>query len=106
MQTQTPPKTRGLPLLGILPQLFMDPLGFLERARAEYGDIYTADLGVLRLISLNQPRHASHVFVQNAANYVTSGPQWEAARTLLGDGIVVLEGERWRRQRRMMQPSF
>jgi cytochrome P450 len=102
----TPPKARGLPLLGVLPALITRQFDFLLEARARYGDIYTLDLGLTKLVVLNQPRHAEYVFRDNSRNYGKSGALWESVRTLVGNGLVVSEGEFWLRQRRMMQPQF
>jgi cytochrome P450 len=102
----TPPKVRGLPLLGVLPALIKRQFDFLLEARARYGDIYTLDLGLSKLVVLNQPRHAEYIFRDNIRNYGKSGALWESVRTLVGNGLVVSEGEFWLRQRRMMQPQF
>jgi cytochrome P450 len=101
-----PPKVQGLPILGVLPALLKRQFDFLLEARARYGDIYTLDLGLTKLVVLNQPRHAEYVFRDNSRNYGKSGALWESVRTLVGNGLVVSEGEFWLRQRRMMQPQF
>jgi cytochrome P450 len=41
-----------------------------------------------------------------AKNFAKGGPMWTAVRTILGNGLVVSEGDFWLRQRRMMQPHF
>jgi cytochrome P450 len=101
-----PPRTRGLPLLGALPNFLRRPFDFLLDARARYGDIYTLDLGVTEAIVLNHPRHIQHVFVDNAKNYYKGGGLWEGVRAVSGNGLVVSEGDFWLRQRRLMQPHF
>lgn len=101
-----PPRTQGLPVVGALPMFARRPFDFLLEARARYGDIYTLDLGVLRWVILNHPRHTEHVLIHNVRNYRKSGPLWDSVRTLLGNGLVVSEGDVWLRQRRMLQPQF
>lgn len=100
------PKTSNLPLIGSLPQLLRDPFGFVAQARQTHGDIYRLNLGLINVVVLNQPRHAQYVLRDNAANYSKSGPMWNAVRGMLGNGLVVSEGDFWLRQRRMMQPQF
>jgi cytochrome P450 len=58
------------------------------------------------MVFLNHPRHAQHLLRDNAQNYQKSGPLWDAVRTLLGNGLVVSQGDFWLRQRRLMQPQF
>ena len=102
----TPPLTQGLPLLGSLPQLIKNPFGYLQQARETYGDLYNLNLGVSKMLILNNPRQMQHVFVDNAQNYRKGGGMWDAVRAMLGNGLVVSEGSFWLRQRRMMQPQF
>lgn len=103
---RSPPQAAGWPLLGALPALLARPFAFLEAARERHGDIYSLDLGPLRAIVLNHPRHAQHVLRDRAASYRKGGAVWDTLRTILGNGLVVSEGDFWLRQRRMMQPQF
>lgn len=100
------PRTLGWPLVGSLPRLLRDPFRFLIEARARYGDIYELNLGLNRVVILNHPRHAQHIFRDNAANYRKGGAMWDTLRVMLGNGLVVSEGDYWLRQRRMIQPHF
>lgn len=45
------------------------------------------------------------VLIHNAKRY-TKSPGILLLRPVLGDGIFISEGERWRRNRRLMQPAF
>jgi cytochrome P450 len=103
---QQMPLTKGLPLVGSLPQLIKDPFGYLKLAHATYGNIYNLNLGVTKMVILNHPHHLQHVFVDNVQNYSKGGGLWDAMRGLMGNGLVVSEGSYWMRQRRMMQPQF
>jgi cytochrome P450 len=100
------PTTKGLPLVGSLPKMLKDPFQFVADARSELGDIYWLNLGLSKVIILNNPRHAQYIMRDNARNYRKGGPMWDAVRSLLGNGLVVSEGDFWLRQRRMMQPHF
>jgi cytochrome P450 len=92
--------------VGSLPALLRDPLGFFLSAPVKYGEVYTIDLGLTRVIALNHPRHAQHVLRDNARNYGKGGALWDTIRGLVGNGLPASEGDLWRRQRRMMQPHF
>lgn len=104
--SRAPPRTRGLPLLGVLPRMFTAPLDLLREARERHGDIHTLDFGVTTMLALNHPRHAQQVLRDNARNYRKGGTLWAGVRDLLGNGLAVSEGDFWLRQRRLMQPHF
>jgi cytochrome P450 len=100
------PVTKGLPLVGSVFSLASDPFRYLLDARERYGDIYTLDLGVMKVVVLNHPSQAQRVFVDNMQAYRKGGGFWDTVRSLLGNGLPVSEGDFWMRQRRMMQPHF
>ena len=54
---------------------------------------------------LNRPDLLQHVLLSNHQNY-TKGVGFERVRMLLGNGIIVSDGETWRRQRTLIQPGF
>lgn len=101
-----PPMTSGWPLIGELPALIRQQIDFLLDAQRRYGDIYTLNLGMVKAVVLNHPDHAQYVFRDNARNYRKGGQFWAIIRELLGNGLVVSEGDFWLRQRRMLQPQF
>ncbi len=82
-------------------------LAFLQRAVAAHGDmlcIWSNDRQNPSLF-LNEPEAIRRVLVSNHSNYV-KGVGFERVKMLLGNGIIVSDGETWRRQRTMMQPAF
>lgn len=101
-----PPKTAGLPLIGSIPNVLKQQINFLEQARETHGDVYKLDLGMLKILIFNHPDHAQYILRDNARNYRKGGAMWDSVRSLLGNGLVVSEGDFWLRQRRMMQPHF
>ncbi len=101
-----PPRTRSLPLIGALPAFLSQPFAFLREAREHHGDIYTLDLGVVKWVVLNHPRHIEHVMRDNVQNYRKGEALLEAIRPIAGNGLLLTEGEPWLRRRRMMQPQF
>ena len=68
-----PPKTKGWPLLGSLPALIKNPFDFVKQSREKYGDIYTLDLGLTKVVVLNNPNHGKYILVDNVANYPKGG---------------------------------
>ena len=62
-------------------------------------------MGPRRLLVLSHPDLVREVFVREAKHFVrgvTAGP----LRSTLGEGLLLSEGEVWRRQRRDLQPLF
>ena len=54
---------------------------------------------------LSHPDYAKYVLQTNNKNYI-KGEGIGRVKILLGNGIMVSEGDFWRQQRRMIQPSF
>ena len=54
---------------------------------------------------LNNPDLIRHVLIGNHRNY-SKGVGFERVKMLLGNGIIVSDGDFWRSQRRMIQPAF
>jgi cytochrome P450 len=74
---------------------------------AQFGDTYRVFAparGVYNYV-INHPDDIKRVLLSNHRNY-TKGEGMDRVKILLGNGIMTSEGDFWRRQRRMMQPSF
>jgi cytochrome P450 len=84
-----------------------ESLSLMQRCFAQYGDVYrifAPSRGVYNYV-INHPRDIKRVLLSNHRNY-TKGEGMDRVKILLGNGIMTSEGDFWRRQRRMMQPSF
>ncbi|HUA19319.1 MAG TPA: cytochrome P450 [Bryobacteraceae bacterium] len=71
----------------------------------QLGHIYRASLYGAEVYVTRDPDHAHHVLVDNWQNYV-KGLLIKRIALLLGNGLMVSEGELWKRQRRMVQPAL
>lgn len=88
--------------LGIDPET----LTTLQELQQEYGD----------MVSLTKPNGRVAYFINDAAEVrriltrrhskYRKGPGFERVKMLLGNGLIVSDGEVWRRARRMIQPAF
>lgn len=97
-----PPGPSGEVHLGIDPET----LDTLLRARDEYGDIVSITRRNGRLAYfINDPAEIRRILVRRHGRYV-KGPGFERVKMLLGSGLIVSDGEAWRRSRTMIQPSF
>src|SRR5579883_1242536 len=57
-------------------------------------------------VFLNHPDYIEHVLLTNHRNYTKSLFLRRVLGPLLGDGLLISEGEFWRRQRRIAAPAF
>jgi cytochrome P450 len=74
-------------------------------------DLFGRNMTYNRLLFLhsfliNKPEYIEHVLVTNHANYRKSHFLRHMLGPLLGDGLLISEGEFWRRQRRIAAPAF
>lgn len=98
------PGLRGLELFRRLPEFRKDPLGLFLEMRRRFGDVVCFS-GMRVMYLLAHPDHVMHVLQDQHRNYPKGG-MYNELRSSLGDGLLVSEGEQWRRQRRLAQPAF
>jgi cytochrome P450 len=84
-----------------------DSLSRMMQDGAEFGDIYRVHAPGRKSDTwvVADPEAIKRVLVSNHRNY-TIGVGLDRVRILVGNGIIVSEGEVWKRQHRMMQPMF
>jgi len=92
-------------LVGHLPELSRDQLGFYRRCADEYGEFVPFRLGLRPAVLLSRPESIEQVLVTQSHDFV-KGPLYGVLRPLLGDGLLTSDGDFWRRQRRLAQPAF
>lgn len=99
------PGPKGKPIVGVGLQLKADPLKFLQELHQNYGDIVRADLGSRKAIFLFNPAHIKYLLASNNSNY-HKGNNFKYLKEVIGDGLVTIEDEEWRRHRQIIQPVF
>ena len=82
-----------------------DPLRYLERIAARYGDIAHLRVGPYRLVYVNHPDLVHEVLVAKDASFI-KGRALDQAKEVFGKGLLTSEGEFHKRQRRLIQPAF
>lgn len=84
-----------------------DPLGFLTRLTANYGDLARFRLLNMRVVVVTHPHHVRRILRDNHTNYDKNSTTYRMVRELFGDGLITsVGGDDWRRQRRLVQPMF
>ena len=74
---------------------------------ARYGDIFCVFAPGRKRDTyvINDPNDVKRVLVNNHRNY-KKGPGFDRVKILLRNGLIVSDGDFWKRQRMMMQPYF
>ncbi|NDD92429.1 cytochrome P450 [bacterium] len=100
--SQRPVTIAGWPWIGNVFTYRRRKSEFLSHLRDDGRALTAFKLGGHKIILLKRPEDILHVEQRNAKNYVKA----TMLRDLVGDGILMSEGEKWRRQRRLIQPHF
>jgi cytochrome P450 len=98
-----PPGPAALPIVGHVLKWRKDPVKLVIDA-ARYGDVVRLRLPGETYL-LNHPKHVNHVLVDNHRNYL-KGWVFDRLRPYWGESLLTAEGDKWRQQRRRVQPSF
>jgi len=74
-------------------------------------DAYETDVLVRSFLGrrrflLNAPDAIHHVLLDNAANYTRTSATIRILRPIVGEGLILSEGEEWRHQRRTIAPAL
>ncbi len=100
-----PPGPRGLPVIGSTLSIARDPLAFLESAK-EYGDIVSYGAYGTEFALVYDPYVVESVLVSRSNEFDKGEFEIDFGELIAPDGIAFTEGERWRRQRTLLQSSF
>ena len=111
MATTTPaaqrpiPGPRGLPLLGMMPEMIGDMLGLFTNTARDYGGIAQFKLLNKSYLLVTNPDYVKYILQDNHSNFIR-GRSVETGRVLLGNGLPLIDGDFWLHERRMLQPAF
>jgi cytochrome P450 len=94
----------GHRVLGHALEFRRDPLALLQRARA-YGEVVRIRFGPFPVYLLNGPGAIRQALLGQARK-LDKGISFGRTKALIGNGLVMSDGEHHRRQRRLMQPAF
>ena len=100
-----PPGPKGVPLFGSSRRYARDPFAFLTACGEAYGEVVRFDLGPVETFMLTDPAEIERVLATEDAKF--RKPSFIGAiDDLLGHGLLMSDGEVWRRQRDLAQPAF
>jgi cytochrome P450 len=102
-----PPGPGKLPYIGNLLSLRLDPLGFLQRLQRTYGNMATIYLGKNPAVLLFRPEYVRYVLVEHPHNFSNRGLlRNDSDDGFASEGLLTIDGEKHRLQRRAVQPAF
>ena len=104
--SHAPPGPKGLPILGLALDVRNDPLGTLQRLAHEYGDVVSMPVMRTSRVLVNRPEYIQQLLILDHAKLHKSTLTKLVVGPLLGQGLLISEGDFWRRQRRLAQPAF
>lgn len=99
------PGPRGVPVLGMLPDMIRDMLGLFTNTAREYGGIAQLKLLNKSYLLVTDPDYVKYILQDNHKNFIR-GRSVANGRELLGNGLPLIDGDFWLRERRMLQPAF
>lgn len=83
-----------------------DPLKFLERAEASYGGAVSLRLAGSSCVLVSRSEWAERILVSQAASFTKRGTAFFPGSSLVGNGLLVSDGDTHARQRRLSAPAF
>ncbi|MCB9749619.1 MAG: cytochrome P450 [Myxococcales bacterium] len=92
--------------MAVIPRMRRAPLAVLEERVRQRGDMATLDVGPYRYYLVHHPEAIRVVLETRADRYPRRTKIWSEIRRVVGDGIVISEGARWRSQRRRLRPGL
>lgn len=103
----TPPKDKFFgALTGHILQLRNDRLGLMENSVKNYGEFIHFKYLHHHAYLIPHPEAAHHVLHTNASNYSKRTLGFKKVIEIGGSGILVEEGEHWKKMRKIIQPYF
>ncbi|MBY0516405.1 MAG: cytochrome P450 [Bacteriovoracaceae bacterium] len=97
------PKANGI--LGSLKDYSRDPWQFVNDCHEKYGHRVKVRMLHQRAYLLSDPADISEV-LQTQSEAFVKGRTFKKLKLVLGEGLITSEGEKWKRQNRLMRPVF
>ena len=83
-----------------------DPLGFMQTNARDYGDIVRILFGKRYGFQVNHPEDIQQILVKQAHKVHKAVIYKRTLSEYLGNGLLISDGDYWRRQRKLAQPAF
>jgi cytochrome P450 len=102
-----PPGPSSWPVLGNVPDIRAagDMPAYFDSLWRKHGDTFRFKLFGTNAVVVTHPEALKQVLSTRRDRYV-KGRAYDSVRTLLGNGLVTLEGDAWKARRTLAQPAF
>ncbi len=90
-------------------QWVADPVKYMESAAQQYPDLFTANVIGFgnKLVFVNHPQGQQEILTNDRKKFAALGKENRILQPLIGDySVIMLEGDRHRRRRQLVMPSF
>jgi len=104
MHASSLPGPSPLPLIGNALDVERNMVSAFMRHWQEHGDVFRLRMGPKEVVVIVHPEDVSHIL--HHAGGVYSRLPYRRLERITGEGLLVLDGEAWRRSRRILQPLF
>jgi cytochrome P450 len=88
-----------------MPEMVRDMLGLFTRTAREFGGIAQFKLLNSTYFLITNPDYVKYILQDNHKNFIR-GRSIETGRSLLGNGLPLIDGDFWLHERRLLQPAF
>lgn len=100
-----PPGPRGLPYIGCLLRVLRNPMAVMAKVAQRYGGIARIPLRGKFLYLVSEPELLRELLVTHRQKYAKN-IRYHHMQALVGQGLLLSEGDEWHRQRLITQPAF
>src|SRR5690349_3355133 len=83
-----------------------DPLTFALNVDKNYGGISYNELGPVTMYQITKPSLIHEILVEKADKFHKADRFKYALKSFAGNGLILSEGDFWKRQRKLAQPAF
>src|SRR5215213_877771 len=106
MRYALPPSPKAHPIMGHLPYMRADSMGYERRAAKEYGDVVRLRFLNRTAYLFNHPDAIKQILVDDSDKFYKAPIYRMLLSRFLGNGLLTSDGDFWRRQRKLSQPAF